>query len=114
MASAAHLALSQWARHLGASGSAAMQELPGLLAAVDQHAAEVRDAIADRTGRLHPVTLAAYADGVADGARARGWTPAERDTADWARGSWASVRLLAVCVLADVARAERAGLSGPG
>jgi hypothetical protein len=81
----------------------AMRDVPGLLAAVDQHAAHVRDALADRLGRLHPITLAAYADGVADAATARGWSVDELSDLDWTAASWPSVRLLAVCVLAETA-----------
>ncbi len=101
--SAAQLALGQWASRLGVAGTAAMRALPGLLAEVDQHAAAVREAIADRRGRLRPVLLAAYADGVADGAAAKGWSPDEVVAGDWSVASWASVRLLAVCVLAEAA-----------
>ncbi len=78
-----------------------MRAVPGLLAAVDQHAAQVRDSLADRRGRLHPITLAAYADGVADAAIARGWSIKELSERDWTAASWPSVRLLAVCVLAE-------------
>ncbi len=99
--SAAWLALGQWRERVGVSGMAAMRSAPGLLAAVDQHAAVVRDAVADRRGRVHAVNLAAYADGLADVAAARGWSWAELAGGDWTRASSVSVRLLAVCVLAD-------------
>ncbi len=79
----------------------AMRDVPGLLAAVDQHAAQVRDSLADRRGRLHPITLAAYADGVADAATERGWSMDELSEPDWSAASWPSVRLLALCVLAE-------------
>jgi hypothetical protein len=93
---AAELALEQWYHRLGASGAAAMRAAPGLLALVDQHVTQIRSAIA---GRLHPVALAAYADGVADTATARGWS-ADETAAGWHNPSWPSVHLLAVCVLA--------------
>ncbi|HEX8631005.1 MAG TPA: DUF6401 family natural product biosynthesis protein [Catenuloplanes sp.] len=99
--SAARLALRQWVERFGRAGMAAARAVPGLLAAIDQHAAQIRDAVADRHGRLHPVTLAAYADGVADAAAAKGWSLDELRTGDWSAASWASVRLLAVCVLAE-------------
>lgn len=99
--SAARLALGQWGSRLGVTGMTAMRATPGLRAEVDQHAASIREAIADRRGRLHPVTLAAYADGVADVATAKGWSPDEIAGGDWSAASWPSVRLLAVCVLAD-------------
>ena len=97
--SAAQEALEQWMRRIGDAGTVAMRALPGLLAAVDQHAAEVRDTLTDRRGRLHPMHLAAYADGVADAATARGWSQEEIMSGDWSRASWPSLRLLAICVL---------------
>jgi hypothetical protein len=93
---AAELALDQWVHRLGASGVAAMRSVPGLLAQVDQHVTQIRAAVA---GRLHPVALAAYADGVADKATAKGWS-ADETAAGWQHASWPSVHLLAVCVLA--------------
>ncbi|GAA3454730.1 DUF6401 family natural product biosynthesis protein [Dactylosporangium matsuzakiense] len=67
-------------------------------AAVDQHAAEVRDAIADRSGRMPVVRLAAYADGVLDTAERRGWR-LEPATAP----SWPLLRLSAVSSLSATA-----------
>ncbi len=100
VASAAHLALAQWRNRLGEHGTAAMRALPGLMAEVDQHIAEVREQLTDRRGGLHPITLAAYADGVADVAARRGWSPLHTSPEGWARAPWPSVRLLAVCLLA--------------
>ncbi|MGA5299950.1 DUF6401 family natural product biosynthesis protein [Nucisporomicrobium flavum] len=101
VASAAHLALAQWWARLGGHGAAALRVLPGLAAEVDQHIAEVREQLTDgRGGGLHPVTLAAYADGVADVATRRGWSPLHTPADGWARAPWPSVRLLAVCLLA--------------
>jgi hypothetical protein len=101
LTSAAHLALSQWINRIGTTGLPAMRALPALVAAVDQHAAHVRDALADRSGRLRLAHLAAYADGVADTAARWGWTWPDRQDTDWQRASWPSVRLLAVCMLAE-------------
>ncbi len=86
----ARLALDRWAERLGAPADPE----PGLLALLDQHTARIRAALAATT----PVHLAAYADGVADAAAARGWTPSV--VADWRRAPWASVHVLAACVLA--------------
>ena len=96
---AAELALDQWSHRLGASGRSAMRSVPGLPAQVDQHITQIRAAVTDRIGRLHPVMLAAYADGVADTATAKGWS-ADETTTGWHHASWPSVHLLAVCVLA--------------
>ena len=97
---AALIALRQWSHRLGAAGFSAMQTVPGLLAQVDQHLAQIRDTVGDQRGRVHPVTLAAYADGVADAAAGKGWTAGEVAAVGWHRASWPSVHLLAVCVLA--------------
>lgn len=103
VATAAQLALGQWSSRIGDAGRTAMALLPGLLAEVDQHAAHVRTTLTDRHGRLRRVLLAAYADGVADAATAKGWSPDEVQVEQWRTASWVSVRLLAVCVLAEAA-----------
>ena len=82
----------------------AMATLPCLAAQVDPHVAQIRDAVAGRRGQVHPVTLAAYADGVADAAAARGWSDREVRSRGWQAASWPSLHLLAVCVLADAHR----------
>ncbi|BCY08063.1 DUF6401 family natural product biosynthesis protein [Actinoplanes sp. L3-i22] len=84
------LALDQWAGRLGVP----VDPPPGLVALADRHAARIRVAI----GAVTPVNLAAYADGVADAAGARGWVPGP--VVDWRVASWASVHLLAVCLMA--------------
>jgi hypothetical protein len=87
---------------VGTPGIAAMGHLPGLLADVDQHAAEVRDALGD--GRVAPstVALAGYAEGLIHAAEEAGWEfPA---AIDWIGGDWRVVRLLAICVLASDGR----------
>jgi hypothetical protein len=101
VASAADVALERLQRLVGSAGFAAMSRCPGLLAEVDQHAAEVREALGEEPGQVPaPVRLAAYADGVVDTAAGHGWQPDEAIDADWPRASWPLVRLLAVCVLA--------------
>lgn len=79
----------------------------GARASVDQHAAEIRDALAKRGGEVTPAALLSYAQGFAEAAIARGWWPphrrespheaaaggaATRDVLDWE-----SLRLAAVC-----------------
>ncbi|HZR54399.1 MAG TPA: DUF6401 family natural product biosynthesis protein [Streptosporangiaceae bacterium] len=72
----------------------------GLRAAVDQHVAEVRDAL---DGRLSVGGLMSYARGFVDAAVARGWWPPHRVApdavvADWLPElDWESLRLAAVC-----------------
>lgn len=85
--------------------------LPGLTAAVDQHAAAVRDilAVGVRGSASAVVLLAGYARGLLDGARQQGWYLEAPD--DWATADWLTTRLLAVCQLA--ARGEPVTPSRP-
>lgn len=99
------------AGHVGASGLTLSAGFPGLLAAVDQHAAEVRDALfpeevstveAADTGEAGRVPgihlLLGYARGFVEAAIGRGWVP--RSGLDWE-----SLRLTAVCQLMTQAQA---------
>ena len=86
---AARTALAELAGRLTTGGAD-----PGLVALVDQHAAEVRDALLDAMGRLPVVRLAAYADGVLDSAELRGWRLDESGAAEWPM-----LRLRAICAL---------------
>ena len=62
----------------------------GARASVDQHAAEVRDALARRGRAVTTSALLSYAQGFAEAAIARGWWPPHRrvnlreEAADWA------------------------------
>ena len=73
---------------------------PGLRAAVDQHAAAVRDSTRADARPLTYAALAGYAMGLREAADERGWRPpcgpVEEEHADWF-----TVRLLAVCALAE-------------
>lgn len=81
------------------------EQLPGLTAAIDQHAAAVRDilSVGVRGSASGVVLLAGYARGLLDGARQQGWRPHAPE--DWAAADWLTTRLLAVCDLA--ARTDR-------
>lgn len=108
---------------VGACGLGLAAGSPGVLAAVDQHAAEVRDALAGATGSLQadvtdvtdlvPESWAAeandataggrgpaarmllrYARGFVEAAMGRGWVPTPTAAMDWE-----SLRLAAVCLL---------------
>lgn len=70
----------------------------GLRAAVDQHAAEVRDALG---GRVSTGGLMSYARGFVDAAVARGWWPPHWVGPGYAAPEldWESLRLAAVCRL---------------
>jgi hypothetical protein len=102
----ARRALTQLHDQLGHAGLAAASAIPGLGAAVDQHAAAVRDivdvGVEDSATVAGVVVLAGYARGVLDKARELGWrlsTPPH--LADWTRTDWLTARLVAVCALAN-------------
>jgi hypothetical protein len=85
---------------VGACGLTAAAVSPGLLAAVDQHAAGVRDSLSADARPMTPVILAAYAEGVRDAALKHGWVPPAGEI-DWTKNDWVLRRLLAVCRLAE-------------
>jgi hypothetical protein len=88
---------------LGEAGLAAAAAVPALLAAVDQHAAGVRDilllGVEGAAAAAGAVLLAGYAKGLLDQAG----TDAARLRAAvgecWHRADWLTVRVLAVCAL---------------
>jgi hypothetical protein len=100
-----HPVLTALLSSVGWAGLAAAADRPGLLAAVDQHAAAVRAALGsgadDLTGRpaIRPGLLAAYAEGVRDAATEHGWHPPAAPI-DWSEPDWVLTRLLAVCAIA--------------
>jgi hypothetical protein len=63
---------------------------PAARASVDQHAAEIRDALAKRGRAVTPATLLSYAQGFTEASIARGWWPPHRreglhaEAAGWA------------------------------
>jgi hypothetical protein len=103
------------AGRVGACGLTLSAGYPGMLAAVDQHAAEVRDALAPPGASTAGASAAGasaaepgggparhlllwYARGFAEAAIGRGWLP--RSGSDWE-----SLRLAAVCQLMTRAQA---------
>ncbi|GIJ11706.1 DUF6401 family natural product biosynthesis protein [Micromonospora andamanensis] len=86
------------AHAVGLDGLAAATGRPGLLAAVDQHAAAVRDSLHGDRRPLTAAGLAGYAEGLRAAAEEYGWRPADAPV-DWAEADWVLVRLLAVCAL---------------
>lgn len=84
---------------IGAVGLDAAARHPGLLAAIDQHAAAVRDSLLGDVRPLTPVHLAGYAEGVREAAMEHGWRLPDGPV-DWSSvGDWILIRLLAVCAL---------------
>jgi hypothetical protein len=83
-------------------GLLAAAAVPGLLAAIDQHSAAVRDIVTlgvDGSAAVAGVVLlAGYASGLVDQAKELGWR--FTSPADWTTADWFTARLLAVCALA--------------
>lgn len=94
----ARAALSTLMDVIGEPGLAVASVAPGLLAAVDQHAAAVRDSLYGDLRPLTAVTLAGYAHGIQEAAQEHGWL-APTGPVDWTRADWVLTRLLAVCAL---------------
>ncbi|WP_236789571.1 DUF6401 family natural product biosynthesis protein [Amycolatopsis sp. GM8] len=84
------------------AGLLAAAATPGLLAAIDQHAAAVRDIVTygveGSAAIAGVVLLAGYASGLLDQAKEHGWR--FTSPADWTRADWFTARLLAICSLA--------------
>ncbi|MGW0435604.1 DUF6401 family natural product biosynthesis protein [Micromonospora sp. NPDC003197] len=98
--SSAQAALAELMASVGTSGLAAAARWPGLQAAVDQHAASIRDSLDGDRRPIGAVRLAGYAEGVREAAAESEWqVPA--DPIDWADADWMLLRLLAVCELAQ-------------
>ena len=75
----------------------------GARAAVDQHAAEIRDVLTRSARRVTSATLLSYAQGFTEAVIARNWTPAHRQERepweDEPAPDWTSLRLAALCRL---------------
>jgi hypothetical protein len=96
----AHACLEELIATVGVTGLAAISQSPGLLAAVDQHAAGIRSSLSADERPLTAVVLAAYAEGVRDAAFKHDWQPPVGPI-DWEQHDWVLYRLLAVCQLAQ-------------
>ncbi|MFF4892651.1 DUF6401 family natural product biosynthesis protein [Micromonospora chersina] len=95
---AARSSLTTLTAVVGTAGLAAAAANPGLLAAVDQHAAAVRDSLHGDDRPLTVAALAGYAEGMRDAAREHGWEP-PAEPIDWSEPDWVLTRLLGVCLL---------------
>jgi Family of unknown function (DUF6401) len=88
---------------VGAAGLAAAAAVPALLAAVDQHAAGVRDilllGVEGSATAAGAVLLAGYAKGLLDQAGTDGARLRAAVGECWHRADWLTVRVLAVCAL---------------
>src|SRR4051812_9563488 len=97
--------LDEMMARVGVDGIVAALADPAVLALIDQHAAGVRDALANAEQELDADGLASYARSITAGARrmgrslpAPGTAPAH--TAEWLAAEWHVLRLVAVCRIA--------------
>jgi len=90
------LPLRRLASQVARAGQAAMARRPGLVAAVDQHMAAVRDMLATDERGVHHSAVLDYLRGFLEGARERGWYPAVG-----VFDEWEDIRLLACCRMAQ-------------
>jgi hypothetical protein len=101
----AQLVLDQLMAWVGVDGLVAALRSPGLLAAVDQHAAAVRAALRAGKGAVDADGLAGYARSVVAAAHRMGrpvpGSAVDGVELDWSRAGWHIVRLVAICHLAD-------------
>jgi hypothetical protein len=84
--------------HIGSSAVAAATDLPRLTAALDQHAAAVRDALSAGAGIIGSAALAGYAKGILDVTKTPAWHAARK--IDWSQPTWPELRLAAISTLA--------------
>jgi hypothetical protein len=85
---------------IGADGLSAAKRIPAVMAAVDQHAAAVRDSLTAKSLTLTAVPLASYGSSVVAAAARMGQQPKDPAGIDWSRADWFQLRLTAVCALA--------------
>jgi hypothetical protein len=97
----AHAVLDELMARVGVDGLVAALRAPGLLAAIDQHAAAVRNTVRAAGRPVDAVSLAEYARSVLAVAHRCGRTLPDPDAVDWPRADWLLLRLVAVCALAD-------------
>lgn len=97
---AARQFLTDLAALLGRGGLAVAAATPGLLAAIDQHAAAIRDTIGDGWRVPGAAALAGYAQGLRDRGAAHLWEVPSADQVHWPTAEWPVLRLVAVCALA--------------
>ena len=102
---------------VGTAGLAAAATLPALLAAVDQHAAGVRDilllGVEGSAAAAAAVLLAGYAKGLLDQAGTDGHRLRAAVGVCWHRADWLTVRVLAICALSRDDDWRRPPSTGP-
>ncbi|RJL32002.1 DUF6401 family natural product biosynthesis protein [Bailinhaonella thermotolerans] len=84
---------------IGEAGLSHVSTWPGLLAAVDQHAAEVRDALLGCGEVIGSDAISDYTRGFVQASIERGWWPPVEDAHEMDRGAghdWETTRLIAL------------------
>ena len=107
-ADVARTLLDEMMARVGVDGLAAALGDAGLLAQVDQHAAAIRDALANAGRAVDVEGLAAYAKSVAAAADRMGRPVPQPGHAyisgpAWLAAEWHLLRLVAVCLIAETA-----------
>ncbi|HYN97031.1 MAG TPA: DUF6401 family natural product biosynthesis protein [Pilimelia sp.] len=102
----AALVLDDLMARVGVDGLTVAFAHPGLMAAVDQHAAAIREALRAAGRRVDAEAVAGYATSVTAAAHRMGRfmpEPGEADLPglDWLRAEWHLLRLLAACAIAE-------------
>ena len=86
---------------VGVDGLVAAMSHPGMLAGVDQHAAEVRESLRAAGKPVDAVSLAGYARSILALLDRCGYEIPEPDLINWAAAPAPVLRLVAICLLAD-------------
>ena len=97
----AHAVLDQLMASVGVDGLVAALRNPGLMAAVDQHAAAIRETLRTAGRDLDIIALAGYARSVLALLNRSGHALPEPDAIDWNRAGSHVLRLVATCALAE-------------
>src|SRR5687767_7812271 len=99
----AHAVLDQLMASIGVDGLVAALRNPGLLAAVDQEAAAIRETLRGAGRSVDIVALAGYARSVLALLHRHGRALPAPEAIDWNSAGGHIVRLVAICALADAA-----------
>lgn len=97
----AHAVLDHLMATVGVDGLVAALRNPGLMAAVDQHAAAVRESIRGSDRAVDLVSLAGYARSVLALLNRHGYSIPHPGAIDWSRANSHVLRLVAICALAE-------------
>jgi hypothetical protein len=97
----AHAVLDQLMASVGVDGLVAALRTPGLMAAVDQHAAAIRETLRAAGRPVDIFSLASYARSILAVLNRTGQNLPDPATVNWSRAAGHLVRLVAVCHLAE-------------